>query len=354
MSDSLPNLGLPLILPAQAQKHVTHNEALAVLDAGVQLVLEELSGLAPPATPADGACYGVDAAATGAWAGQGGRVAVAEGAGWRFVVPREGWLAWDRAGGRLVTWDGTAWGGPGWLGINASADAVNRLAVAAEAVLFTHDGGGDQRLKLNKAAPGDTASLVFQSGWSGRAEMGLAGADGFSVKVSADGAAWTTALAFDAATAAVSGQAVQQGAADTTPGRLMLAEHGITRPGLLDPVAMTGGVPSGGVIERGADAGGEWVRWADGTALVTREVTIDMGTDAAQNFDFPIALTTVLSGGSVGSDANESSSTGSLDRREAIGGLPLWITATGWRVRLRNAIAADTVTCRLNAVGLWI
>ena len=33
MPDTTPNLALPFILPAQAQKHVTHNEALQRLDA---------------------------------------------------------------------------------------------------------------------------------------------------------------------------------------------------------------------------------------------------------------------------------------------------------------------------------
>lgn len=31
--DSSPNLQLPYIMPSQAQKHVTHNEALRTLDA---------------------------------------------------------------------------------------------------------------------------------------------------------------------------------------------------------------------------------------------------------------------------------------------------------------------------------
>jgi len=37
MSDATTNLALPYILAAQAQKHVTHNEALRLLDGIVQL-----------------------------------------------------------------------------------------------------------------------------------------------------------------------------------------------------------------------------------------------------------------------------------------------------------------------------
>ncbi|MFU8883800.1 MAG: pyocin knob domain-containing protein, partial [Rhodobacterales bacterium] len=65
----------------------------------------------------------------------------------------------------------------------------------SDATLLSHN-GADHQLKINKAEATDTASLLFQSGWSGRAEMGLAGGDDFSVKVSADGVAW-----FDAVTA---------------------------------------------------------------------------------------------------------------------------------------------------------
>lgn len=44
MSDVSPVLALPYILPAQAQKHVTHNEALARLDVAVQF--DAASGIA--------------------------------------------------------------------------------------------------------------------------------------------------------------------------------------------------------------------------------------------------------------------------------------------------------------------
>ena len=75
------------------------------------------------------------------------------------------------------------------LGVNTTADAANKLAVSSANVLFSH-AGSDARLKLNKNAAGDTASVLFQAGFSGRAEFGLAGDDDFHVKVSPDGVAW--------------------------------------------------------------------------------------------------------------------------------------------------------------------
>lgn len=203
MSDTSPSLGLPLIQPAQAQKHVTHNEALQTLDAVVQLAVETMDMPDPPATVADGQRHIVPAAATGAWAGQDGALAVQAGGGWQFIAPQAGWRAYARAENRFVLYDGAGWGplplagealqNLDSLGVQATADSTNRLSVAAPATLLSHD-GGDHRLTINKAAAADTASLLFQSGWTGHAEMGLTGGTDFTVRVSPDGAAFTDAL----------------------------------------------------------------------------------------------------------------------------------------------------------------
>lgn len=48
MSDTTTHLGLPYLLAAQAQKHVTHNEALRLLDAMVLLSVLDRTRTAPP------------------------------------------------------------------------------------------------------------------------------------------------------------------------------------------------------------------------------------------------------------------------------------------------------------------
>ena len=63
------------------------------------------------------------------------------------------------------------------------------MSVASENILFSH-AGADARVKINKNTTGDTASLLYQSGFSGRAESGLSGDDDFHFKVSPDGSAW--------------------------------------------------------------------------------------------------------------------------------------------------------------------
>lgn len=200
MSEQTENLSLPYILPSQAQKHVTHNEALQRLDAVVQLTVTAALAASPP-TPIEGQVYAVTAPATGDWTGQAGKLALRQDGAWIFLQPRAGWRAWRADTAALAVHDGSDWVDPPLpatgtmqqLGIATSADATNRLAVSAPATLLTHAGAGHQ-LKLNKAATGDTATLLFQNDWSGRAEIGLAGEDALSFKVSPDGGSWRTAL----------------------------------------------------------------------------------------------------------------------------------------------------------------
>ncbi|WP_285712573.1 DUF2793 domain-containing protein [Erythrobacter oryzae] len=98
---STPALGLPLLFAGQAQKEFFVNEALCVLDAlHARAVIA--SQPSPPASPPEGACYRVTATATGAWAGQEGRLAVLVGGAWHFIAPAEGMVVFDRAAARMV------------------------------------------------------------------------------------------------------------------------------------------------------------------------------------------------------------------------------------------------------------
>jgi hypothetical protein len=193
-----PLIGLPLIEASQAQKHVTHNEALLLIDAVLHLAVISRALATPPALPGNGDRYLVAASATGAWLGHSGHIAFREAGSWRFAMPKAGWRLWVAAESLFLLFDGTVWidlrdfdelQNMNLLGVNTTADASNRLAVSSPNVLFNH-AGSDSRVKLNKNAAGDTASLLFQSGFSGRAEFGLTGDDDFHVKVSPDASAW--------------------------------------------------------------------------------------------------------------------------------------------------------------------
>lgn len=222
--DLTPNLALPYIVAAQAQKHVTHNEAIRSLDALVHLVVADKDIAAPPASPVEGRRYIVAAGPTGAWSGHAGHIAAWQDGGWIFYAPVEGFVAWVADEDRLYAFDGGGWTAAiagqtlPMLGINATADATNRLAVAGDATLLTHAGGGHQ-VKLNKSASGATGSILFQTAYSGRAEIGLTGDDDLHVKVSADGTSWRDAMRIDRASGRVefpSGGAVGIRTSDVT------------------------------------------------------------------------------------------------------------------------------------------
>jgi Protein of unknown function (DUF2793) len=88
---------LPNLFVGQSQKEVTHNEALARIDALLHPVIE--AELAAPPAPLglgdDGRCWLVANAAIGAWAGKSGQIARWSGGSWRYLSPCEGMMLWD-------------------------------------------------------------------------------------------------------------------------------------------------------------------------------------------------------------------------------------------------------------------
>lgn len=218
MADSL-HLGLPYIAAAQAQKHVTHNEALRSLDAIVMLSVLDRDLAAPPGSPAEGARYLVKATGTDAFAGKDGQIAHFRDGAWAFHLPRAGWIAYVADEGMLLVHDGSAWQpllgampelqDVSRLGLGTHADATNPFSAVLNNALFAArtaaDGGdGDLRCKLSKESASDTASLLLQDNFSGRAEIGLAGDDDLHLKVSSDGSTWRDGLVIAAATGKVS------------------------------------------------------------------------------------------------------------------------------------------------------
>ncbi|MCB1410475.1 MAG: DUF2793 domain-containing protein [Rhodobacteraceae bacterium] len=458
MPDTSPRLDLPLLLPSQAQKHVTHNEALMRLDTLVQLTVQALDAETPPAAPAAGQAFGLGPAPVAGWAGQAGRLAVWDGVAWAFATPDEGWRAFDLTAGRVMVFSAGAWGPVApdpqnldGVGIGTTSDPVNRLAVAGDATLLSH-GGSDHRLKINKATAGDTASLLFQSGWTGHAEMGLAGDSAFAIKVSADGIGWSEALRADPAAQTVSwapagnvrmalsdsglhldvpvtGTAVQSGPTDSAAGRLMAvgafglgaaAPAGIAdfttalRPGFyradeatvtggpagcslacklhivvmrgddgvsllmtrqtadvaaqrawigtrggatgavtwqeiplpgrwLGTVSQSGGTPTGAIIERGSNANGEYVRFADGTQTcraAKAPVTLD------ETWTFPAAFSTtsglvLLGAGRTSMDAT------------SVSFRPPSTTSAVFNHWLHDGTLLSSYGCSIMAIGRW-
>ena len=100
---------LPLLQTAQAQKEITHNEALIRLDFLVRGQVQSRSLTAPPEAVSFGAGWIVAAGANGAWAGMDDHLAFYDASGWRFVMPPEGGCFWVADDLSWVRFDGAEW-----------------------------------------------------------------------------------------------------------------------------------------------------------------------------------------------------------------------------------------------------
>lgn len=109
MEEATARLDLPMMQPGQAQKEMTHNEALARLDLVAQASVVESGVDEPPSAPQPGECWIIGAAPTGDWAGHAGVLAGWTAGGWRFVAPTEGMSVWDCGAGLPLRWTAGGW-----------------------------------------------------------------------------------------------------------------------------------------------------------------------------------------------------------------------------------------------------
>lgn len=203
-NDSTARLNLPYLVEGQAMKHLTINEALAALDGLVCAAVTSRTTAAQPDAPEVGAAYVLPAGRSGAeWdLHPAGALLRFDEAGWTALATPLGMVAWDTDAEQLIV-RATA----GWeplsatlralddlqrVGVGTRADADNPFSARLNKALFTarpeeEGGDGDLRLALNKAHSSDVQSLLFQSGWTTRAELGLIGDDDLSLKVHAGG-----------------------------------------------------------------------------------------------------------------------------------------------------------------------
>lgn len=135
-SPSTARFALPLLAVAQAQKEVTHNEALTLLDALVQPIVEAGPLATPPATPALGQGLIVGAGASGDWFGEEDALALWTVGGWRFVTPAAGMRAQRLSDGAWLRFDGSAWIEPATVASPAGGAVIDSEARAAIAALI--------------------------------------------------------------------------------------------------------------------------------------------------------------------------------------------------------------------------
>jgi len=133
-----PRFALPLLAVAQAQKEVTHNEALTLLDALIHPAVEAGPLAAPPTSPVDGQCWIVGVSPTGAWVGQGNAIAIRTGGGWRFAPPREGMRATRLTDGAQLRFGGGVWANPGTIAAPSGGSTIDTQARSALSTLILH------------------------------------------------------------------------------------------------------------------------------------------------------------------------------------------------------------------------
>lgn len=140
MTDQTPRHAAPLLAAGQAQKEITHNEALLIMDAALHPSLENEGQSDPPASPQQGQMWRIGAAPTGDWSGRSGQLACFTAGGWRFVLPYAGMTAYARDTARFGYHDGSDWQFGGWP--VAAVQVAGRQVVGGQQGAIADPGGG--------------------------------------------------------------------------------------------------------------------------------------------------------------------------------------------------------------------
>lgn len=125
-----PRLHLPQLVSQQEMTNVTWNEALAQLDATVDVVLLGQYVNAPPSGPRDGDAYLVGGAPTGAWTGYAYKIASCLDGAWRFYTPFNGLRAYVAASGAFIVYVNGQW--TDWNSLISAGEAAIASAATCD------------------------------------------------------------------------------------------------------------------------------------------------------------------------------------------------------------------------------
>ncbi len=125
-TESTDTYALPYIVAGQAQKEVTHNDALDRIDALLQVRVVGVGVTTPPAAPVFGQSWIIGAGASGIWAGKAQQIACFGRSGWRYFDVKEGFAVWNLADAKTAVRTANGWA----LGsVNATELKIDDLKV---------------------------------------------------------------------------------------------------------------------------------------------------------------------------------------------------------------------------------
>jgi hypothetical protein len=145
-TSTTPRYSIPLLFSGQSQKEFYVNEAHALTDALLHAACEG-EAVDPPATPAEGEAWLVGSGATGAWAGEDGKLASYQAGNWLFAAPNDGMHLYDRSTSQTLLFRGgwqrpptpTAPSGGTTVDAEARAAIADIVSALQQAGIFASD-----------------------------------------------------------------------------------------------------------------------------------------------------------------------------------------------------------------------
>lgn len=131
---------LPLLQAGQAQKEVTHNEALILIDALTHPLVQEAGLATPPVAPLAGQCWIIGSSASGIWSGRDNQLACYTAGGWRYLQPAHGALVWLADQQQPAWFDGAMWQSGPWPSSGLAVGGVQ--VVGAQQTAIAAPAGG--------------------------------------------------------------------------------------------------------------------------------------------------------------------------------------------------------------------
>lgn len=138
--DATARHSFPNLYVGQSHKEITHNEALARIDALLHPVVQAELALPPTGltSSSDGLCWLIASAATGQWEGRTGQIARWSGGSWRYLSPVEGMTVWLVSGANRLFYIAGNWISPNTISAPVGGSVTDTEARASIDAILNH------------------------------------------------------------------------------------------------------------------------------------------------------------------------------------------------------------------------